>query len=101
MARPGASARSRADAVLTQTVIEVHPASRATYGAPRVHAEPRLGSGIACGRTRSARSLRSAGLAGVCHHRAELVVDAAVAVVRQVLRDETGPSNALHRRGPR
>ncbi|WP_432563054.1 IS3 family transposase [Kineococcus sp. SYSU DK003] len=44
------SARAVADAALTQTIVEVHVSSRATYGAPRIHAELRLGMGIACGR---------------------------------------------------
>ncbi|PPK89489.1 transposase InsO family protein [Kineococcus xinjiangensis] len=63
------SARSIADAALTQTITQVHTASRATYGAPRVHAELRLGLGIACGRKRIARLMRVAGLVGVCHRR--------------------------------
>jgi putative transposase len=64
-----ASARQVADAALTTTITEVHAASRATYGAPRVHAELRLGLGLACGRKRVARLMRSAGLTGVCHRR--------------------------------
>ncbi|WP_328292904.1 IS3 family transposase [Kineococcus sp. NBC_00420] len=70
-----ASDRLRADAALTQTIVEVHASSRATYGAPRVPAELRLGLdldldlGIACGRKRIARLMRAAGLVGVCHRR--------------------------------
>ena len=63
------SARSLADAELTATIVAVHQMSRCTYGAPRVHAELRLGLGLACGRKRVARLMRSAGLAGVCHRR--------------------------------
>ena len=51
------------------TIAEVHASSRATYGAPRVHAELRLGLGIACGRKRIARLMKAAGLVGVCHRR--------------------------------
>jgi putative transposase len=64
-----ASARQVADAALITTITEVHRASRATYGAPRVHAELRLGLEVACGRKRVARLMRSAGLTGVCHRR--------------------------------
>jgi len=37
------SVRSRADVQLTATILEVHRMSRCSYGAPRVHAELRLG----------------------------------------------------------
>ncbi|SDZ25200.1 Transposase InsO and inactivated derivatives [Geodermatophilus africanus] len=63
------SARQVADDQLTVTITEVHSASRGTYGAPRVHAELRLGLGLACGRKRVARLMRTAGLAGVCARR--------------------------------
>ena len=63
------SARAAQDAALSATIATVHAASRGTYGAPRVHAELRLGMGVACGRKRVARLMRQQGLAGVCHHR--------------------------------
>jgi putative transposase len=63
------SARAVADAALTATITQVHTASRATYGSPRVHAELRLGLGLACSRKRVARLMRTAGLVGVCHRR--------------------------------
>ena len=44
------SARQVVDEQLTATITEVHAAFRGTYGAPRVHAELRLGLGVACGR---------------------------------------------------
>lgn len=43
------SARQVTDEQLSTTITEVHQASRGTYGAPRVHAELRLGLGVACG----------------------------------------------------
>ncbi|MFD0484294.1 IS3 family transposase [Kineococcus sp. GCM10028916] len=58
-----ASNGSTADAALT--IAEVHASSRATHGAPRVHAELRLGLGIACGRNRIARLVQAAGAAGL------------------------------------
>ena len=39
------SARAAQDAALSATIATVHAASRGTYGAPRVHAELRLGDG--------------------------------------------------------
>jgi len=63
------SLRHGADEVLTTTITEVHARSRGTYGAPRVHAELRLGLGVRCGRKRVARLMAAAGLAGVSHQR--------------------------------
>jgi len=63
------SARTVEDARLTETIRRVHYDSRCTYGAPRVHAELRLGLGLAIGRKRVARLMRQAGIQGVCHRR--------------------------------
>lgn len=65
----GPSARQVADRELMATIIEIHSMSRFSYGAPRVHAELRLGLGIRCGRKRVARLMRVAGIAGICHRR--------------------------------
>ena len=67
--RRAPSARSQADACLTATIQQIHAASRATYGAPRVHAELAEAHGIHCGRKRVARLMRAAGLVGVCRRR--------------------------------
>ncbi|WP_432542019.1 IS3 family transposase [Kineococcus sp. SYSU DK002] len=64
-----ASEHSAADAALTQTITEGHASSRATCGAPRVHAELPSGRGAARGRERVARPVRAAGLVGVCRRR--------------------------------
>jgi putative transposase len=61
--------RVREDHDLTNTIIEVHRQSRGTYGAPRVHAELRLGAGIRIGRKRVARLMRNAGIEGVYRRR--------------------------------
>lgn len=61
------SSRSRADHALTAQIRTIHARSRATYGAPRVHAELRA-QGMRCGRKRVARLMRSVGLVG-CHRR--------------------------------
>ncbi len=63
------SARAVADAQLSDVIGRIHKESRAIYGSPRVHAELRLGLGLACGRKRVARLMRAAGLAGVAHRR--------------------------------
>jgi putative transposase len=61
----GASARARADAALTARIRSIHAESRATYGAPRVHAE--LGAaGTRVSRKRVARLMRAEGLVGRC-----------------------------------
>jgi transposase InsO family protein len=63
------SARKAADKTLIATITEIHAMSRYSYGAPRVHAELRLGLGVRCGRKRVARLMRTAGIAGICHRR--------------------------------
>ena len=57
------SERARFDAVLSEKIEMIHRNSRATYGAPRVHAELRS-IGIRCGRKRVARLMRQAKLRG-------------------------------------
>jgi putative transposase len=61
------SARTREDAVLTDRIVTIHRQSRATYGAPRIHAEL-AASGIRCGRKRVTRLMRTAQIVG-CHRR--------------------------------
>jgi putative transposase len=58
------SARAIRHAWLTDLIVEVHQRSRGTYGALRVHAELRLGRGIAVGHNAVALLMRRAGLAG-------------------------------------
>jgi len=53
------------DAILTNKIIDIHRASRCSYGSPRVHAELRLGEGICCSRKRVERLMRDAGVRGV------------------------------------
>lgn len=65
----GPSRRDVDDAYLLDEIRDVHEASRATYGAPRVHAELKLGRGHHIGRKRVARLMRIAGLQGICHRR--------------------------------
>ena len=63
-----ASARMLVDQALTDQIRQIHARSRGTYGAPRVHAELRLGLDVHVGRKRVARLMRAAGLQG-CHRR--------------------------------
>lgn len=44
---------------------DIHGQSRGTYGAPRVHAELRLGLRIGVGRQRVERLMRAEGLHGI------------------------------------
>ena len=59
------SDRDRNDALLTNTIVNIHAMSRRSYGSPRVHAELALGEGIHCGRKRVERLMRQAGIAGI------------------------------------
>ena len=56
------SARTQANAALTERIRTVHVRSRGTYGSPRIHAELREAGPV--GRKRVARLMRAAGLAG-------------------------------------
>jgi len=62
------SHRARFDAVLTQKIETIHRNSRATYGAPRVHAELRA-IGLRCSRKRVARLMRREKLRGCLRGR--------------------------------
>ena len=65
------SAREVEDQGLTGLIVEVHDDSRSTYGAPRIHAELRMGLGLRIGRKRVARLMRAADIHGVsCAARA-------------------------------
>lgn len=63
------SERALGDEVLASIISRIHAESRGTYGAPRVHAELRLGSGIHVGRKRVARLMRQQGLQGAHRRR--------------------------------
>jgi putative transposase len=63
------SQRTLTDAYLAQQVRTIHARSRGTYGAPRVHAELRLGLDIHLGRKRVARLMREHGLQGIHRRR--------------------------------
>ncbi|MEX1210471.1 MAG: IS3 family transposase, partial [Candidatus Nanopelagicales bacterium] len=63
------SAREVEDHDLTGLIREVHQDSRGTYGAPRIHAELRMGLGLWIGRKRVARLMRIADIHGVSHRR--------------------------------
>lgn len=59
------SSRDWADAVLTNTIVDIHRMSRRSYGSPRVHAELVLGEGLRCSRKRVERLMRQAHIAGI------------------------------------
>ena len=67
-ARP-ASARDRADAELANTIAAIHAGSRQTYGVRRIHAELRLGHGVAISHKRVWRCMKLVGLQGVHRRR--------------------------------
>src|SRR5215203_5006814 len=59
------SDRSRSDALLGEQIRQIHAHSRGIYGAPRIHAELRLGLGVHVSRKRVARIMCEHGLQGV------------------------------------
>jgi putative transposase len=63
------SARDRDDAILTNTIVDIHRMSRRSYGSPRVHAELRLGLDTRCSRKRVERLMRQAGVQGIHRRR--------------------------------
>ena len=67
-ARGPAGRRAAADAHLSELIAKIHATSRATYGAPRVHAGLQA-RGFRVGRKRVARLMREAGLVGVHRRR--------------------------------
>jgi transposase InsO family protein len=68
----GPGPRATADGVLTQTIQQVHRASQACYGSPRIHAELRA-AGVRCSRKRVARLMREQQLAGKRRRRFRVV----------------------------
>jgi len=63
------SDRDWADAILTNTIVDIYRMSRCSYGSPRVHAELRLGLDTFCSRKRVERLMRQAGIAGIYRRR--------------------------------
>jgi putative transposase len=59
----GPRPRAQADAALAQHIAQVHTASQARYGSPRIQAELRA-AGVRCSRKRIARLMREQQLAG-------------------------------------
>jgi putative transposase len=59
------SDRALSDVWLTERIREIHEANRGVYGAPRVHAELRLGQEVRVGRKRVERLMRAAGISGL------------------------------------
>ena len=59
------SARDLGDAWLLELIKDIHSQNRRVYGAPRIHAELRLGLGLRVGRKRVERLMRQAKLSGL------------------------------------
>jgi transposase InsO family protein len=64
--------RAQADATLAQHIAQVHAASQARYGSPRIQAELRA-AGVRCSRKRIARLMREQQLAGKRRRRFRVV----------------------------
>lgn len=65
-----ASARAIADEALTAQITAIHDQTLGIYGAPRIHAELRLGHGVSVGTKRVARIMRALGIFGASGRRA-------------------------------
>ena len=63
------SDRDYDDAVLTNTIVDIHRMSLRSYGSPRVHSELRLGLDTFCSRKRVERLMRQAGIEGIYRRR--------------------------------
>lgn len=61
--------RDWADAELTNTIVDIHRASRGNYGSPRVHAELRMGRQHSVSCKRVERLMRQAGVQGIYRRR--------------------------------
>lgn len=59
------SSRDLGDAWLLELIKDIHSQNRRVYGAPRIHAELRLGLGVKVGRKRVERLMREAKLSGL------------------------------------
>jgi len=68
----GPGPRAAADGALAQSIQQVHRASQARYGSPRIHAELRA-AGVRCSRKRIARLMRAQQLAGKRRRRFRVV----------------------------
>jgi putative transposase len=64
------SARAIADEALTAQITAIHDQTLGIYGAPRIHAELRLGHGVSVGKKRVARIMRVLGIFGASGRRA-------------------------------
>ena len=82
------SERARFDAVLSEKIETIHRNSRATYGAPRIHAELRA-IGIRCGRKRVTRLMRRASLRG-CSRTRRMKTTQRIATLQQAVPDLVG-----------
>jgi len=95
------SSQDLSDLALGERIVEIHKASRGTYGAPRVHAEL-ADQGIACGRKRVARIMRRKGLVGVSPRRyktttiADPAADPIVDLVKRAFGPDTIELNTLY-----
>ena len=59
------SDRALQDAWLLEQIKQIHEQNRRVYGAPRIHAELRLGRGVRVGRKRVERLMKSAQISGL------------------------------------
>ena len=93
------SAKELEDAELMDKIRSIHAESRRTYGSPRVHKELRK-QGVACGKRRVRRLMRSAGLEGRClkRWRKTTVADPEAEKALDLIQRAFGPGAEIDRR---
>lgn len=94
------SPRAAADAAITEKITVIHEVSGGTYGSPRVHQALRKDEGIACGKRRVARLMRTAGLEGrrKKRWRTTTIADPAAAAARDLIGRQFAPGPHADRR---
>jgi putative transposase len=94
------SPRAVADAAITQKITLIHAVSDGTYGSPRIHRALRKDEGVACGKRRVARLMRTAGLEGRCKKRwrTTTIADPAAEQARDLIQRDFSPCPGTNRR---
>jgi transposase InsO family protein len=94
------SPRAAADAAITAKITVIHAVSGGTYGSPRIHQALRKDDGVACGKRRVARLMRTAGLEGRRKKRWRIttIADPAAEPARDLIRRDFAPCPGTDRR---
>ena len=94
------SPRAVADAAITAKIAVIHEESGGTYGSPRIHQALRKDEGVACGKRRVTRLMRTAGIEGrrKKRWRTTTIADPAAQRARDLIRRDFAPCPDTDRR---